>query len=493
MIRHIQVFLFTLDIADNTHHPCNITPAIPIFHSTLLSTNFHSSSLAALASSPTASSRADNVVRLSRLQQQKAAHWRYLRNRQIWSAPRSIGESEDNRAAMGFSFRFGYKDWFDFSFRFGPRKLSQKSTAKDVLFQSKYHVKCNGPRSRQVEIKNDTVSRVRCSSCNIRLQARSLMTQHVNIYSGNLNTWPSISLKVRASSFQPYVPSRTMFLLGQFVGQQASINDLLTKVKMEAMLPMRSQDLSPLFKNLPTEIRHMIWALILVAPEAIHSPNRLLSSKTPLLLNDYHPIANLDAVILRTCRAIYNEALPILYGRNTFYFTSSHALFEFAGDDLPKALPTGDSFFLTGSVFNFQVTQAGRLALVRQLVLKLTSMDTSRNTWSIPSLPPPRPPRPPHRSTLLYDWGRLLCMDGRLPGMYDDAAFPALEALTLDFSDWALAQDEGLMVSRLSIHNVLQACRCHFNFSGNEGYPTFSAIFSECLLALRASLYCPSH
>ncbi|CAF9927725.1 MAG: hypothetical protein HETSPECPRED_006658 [Heterodermia speciosa] len=237
-----------------------------------------------------------------------------------------------------------------------------------------------------------------------------------------------------------------MFLIGQFVGKQASINDMLTQVKMDSMLPLKSQQQSPLFKILPTEIRHMIWAVLLVSPDPIQSPNRLLPSKTPLLSNDYHPIANLDAVILRTCRAIYNEALPILYGRNTFYFTSSHALFEFAGDDLPKALPTGDTFFLTGSVFNFQVTQAGRLALVRQLTLKLTSMDTSRNNWSIPSVPPPRPPRLPHRSTLLYDWGRLLCMDGRLPGMYgDNAVFPALENLTLDFTDWALGQDEGLM------------------------------------------------
>ena len=279
-----------------------------------------------------------------------------------------------------------------------------------------------------------------------------------------------------------------MFLIGQFVGKQASINDMLTQVKMDSMLPLKSQQQSPLFKILPTEIRHMIWAVLLVSPDPIQSPNRLLPSKTPLLSNDYHPIANLDAVILRTCRAIYNEALPILYGRNTFYFTSSHALFEFAGDDLPKALPTGDTFFLTGSVFNFQVTQAGRLALVRQLTLKLTSMDTSRNNWSIPSVPPPRPPRLPHRSTLLYDWGRLLCMDGRLPGMYgDNAVFPALENLTLDFTDWALGQDEGLMVSCSCIHHVRQACRC-WSTSRATSSIHLTAIFKNCLLASSASL-----
>ena len=243
-----------------------------------------------------------------------------------------------------------------------------------------------------------------------------------------------------------------MFILGAFIGKQATINDMLTKIKMEPMLGMKVQEDCPLFKVLPPEIRHMIWALLLVSPDTIESPNRLLASKTPLLTNDYHPVPGIDAVILRTCREIYNEALLVLYGRNTFFFTSSHSLSEFAGDDLPKALPTGEACFLTGNVFNFQVSQAGRFSLVRQLVLKLTSMDTSRNNWSIPSIPQ-RPPRPPHRSTLLYDWGRLLCVDGRLPGMYGDVVvFPALENLTLDFTDWALAQDEGLMVSSTLPH-----------------------------------------
>lgn len=107
----------------------------------------------------------------------------------------------------------------------------------------------------------------------------------------------------------------------------------------------------------------------------------------------------------------------------------------------------GDACFLTGNVFNFQVSQAGRFSLIRQLVLKLTSLDTSRNNWSIASIPS-RPPRPPHRSTLLYNWRSLLCGDGRLPGTYGDTVvFLALENLTLDFTDWALAQDEGLRVS----------------------------------------------
>ena len=267
---------------------------------------------------------------------------------------------------------------------------------------------------------------------------------------------------------------------------------------MEPMLPRKPQTQCVLFKNIPPEIRRMILAQLLVSPEHIASPGRLLSSKIPLLTNDYHPIPGLDARILRTCRAIYNEAMPILYGQNVFYFTNTHSLFDFLADELPKALPMNESPFqsstgtsitdpvtkihvvpwadrellsilrsnliphhqrlqrlwLTESlthrfpaVFNFRVTPAGRLSLVRQLELRLTTLDSSRNIFNIQTVAVPRPNRPPHRSSLMYDWGRLLNPEGRMPGMLGDSVvFPALEILTLDFTDWALQPDEGLMV-----------------------------------------------
>ena len=132
-------------------------PATSSFHSTPVSRNFHFSSVAALAYPRSIEGTVAHCRRLER----KAADWNSLRYLRRCSGPKLIAdprESENTFASMGFSFRFGYKDWFDFSFRFGPRKLSQKSNAKEVLLQSKYHVRCHGPKSRHIEMKNDTVS-----------------------------------------------------------------------------------------------------------------------------------------------------------------------------------------------------------------------------------------------------------------------------------------------------------------------------------------------
>ena len=69
-------------------------------------------------------------------------------------------ETETDFAGMGISFRFGYKDWFDFSFRIGPRKSSHKSIEKEILLQPGYHVRYHGARGKRIEIKDDIVSLV---------------------------------------------------------------------------------------------------------------------------------------------------------------------------------------------------------------------------------------------------------------------------------------------------------------------------------------------
>ena len=94
----------------------------------------------------------------------EAADWRQLRR---WSRARILDPTKDPEpefASMGISFRFGYKDWFDFSFRIGPRKPIQKTVTKEVFLPSKYHVRCHGPRGRLIEMKTDTVSLI-ASSC----------------------------------------------------------------------------------------------------------------------------------------------------------------------------------------------------------------------------------------------------------------------------------------------------------------------------------------
>ncbi|KAF2678545.1 hypothetical protein K458DRAFT_423002 [Lentithecium fluviatile CBS 122367] len=107
-----------------------------------------------------------------------------------------------------------------------------------------------------------------------------------------------------------------------------------------------SQSESPLFSKLPPELRFAIFELALVDTGAVHmhmgythrsgwtlyEDSRFmriqamscdLNVETPLqlekedhaLLNDYS-----STTLLRTCRLIYTEALPILYSNNQFVF-----------------------------------------------------------------------------------------------------------------------------------------------------------------------------
>lgn len=62
----------------------------------------------------------------------------------------------------------------------------------------------------------------------------------------------------------------------------------------------------PFFLELPPEIRNIIYSLLLVGSEPVDLSQSCLASSLT------------HTTILSTARAIYNEAVPILYGRNHF-------------------------------------------------------------------------------------------------------------------------------------------------------------------------------
>ena len=78
----------------------------------------------------------------------------------------------------------------------------------------------------------------------------------------------------------------------------------------------------------------MIYNHLLTTLEPIEKAHKHLGSKDTALLDNYKPIPNIDATILRTCRMIYNEALPILYGQNTFSFSSANSIRYFQSKSL---------------------------------------------------------------------------------------------------------------------------------------------------------------
>lgn len=75
----------------------------------------------------------------------------------------------------------------------------------------------------------------------------------------------------------------------------------------------------------------MIYSHLLVSADPIKSEqaNKLIGDKRSVLLSEHDPISDISATLLRTCRKVYNEALPILYGRNVFIFSRPKAIDNF--------------------------------------------------------------------------------------------------------------------------------------------------------------------
>lgn len=99
------------------------------------------------------------------------------------------------------------------------------------------------------------------------------------------------------------------------------------------------QDNCVLFSKLPGELRNKIYQLLLVSDESVTPQQQLLGlSKAMKHMHHggYKPAAGLDATLLQTCRAIHHEALPILYGSNTFMFNKSVSMWQFGEYGLPR-------------------------------------------------------------------------------------------------------------------------------------------------------------
>lgn len=102
----------------------------------------------------------------------------------------------------------------------------------------------------------------------------------------------------------------------------------------EPVLPQSTISLQkrcPLLYAIPLEVRFIIYDHLLVSASSISTKqaNKLLGRKRSILLSEHNPISDISATLLRTCRKVYNEALPILYGRNVFSFPNPEAIEKF--------------------------------------------------------------------------------------------------------------------------------------------------------------------
>ena len=148
-----------------------------------------------------------------------------------------------------------------------------------------------------------------------------------------------------------------------------------------------------------------------------------------VLLTEYKPIIDIDSAILRTCRTVYTEGLHILYGQNTFHFSDAGAIGRFK-PRYPLITPPLRSL----------TTPFGRLALIQSVSLKITTSSSYRG---------------PSRESIWEDWMKNFFSEEKSiseRGYTYKVEFPALQKLTLDFTDWKLKADEGIRVSPSFLH-----------------------------------------
>jgi len=79
-------------------------------------------------------------------------------------------------------------------------------------------------------------------------------------------------------------------------------------------------------RHLPPEVRLLIYAYCLVINgQPIEEPHRY----TKAVSSQYPCLPGINSAILQTCRFLYDEASPILYGQNMFLFNSPYSLIRF--------------------------------------------------------------------------------------------------------------------------------------------------------------------
>ena len=147
---------------------------------------------------------------------------------------------------------------------------------------------------------------------------------------------------------------------------------------------------------------------------------------------------DIDSSILRTCWTSYREALAILYGENTFCFLDSFDIKYFRSEDLTKVqsgvtTPSKYNFgFVSGGVFQ------GRFLMVRKVAVRLT------NHAFVDAMSFPERQSDQWRD-IRREWSEFL-LDYRSSST-GRVLLPALEELSLDFSDWMLEEKDRLQVS----------------------------------------------
>ncbi|KAI4203671.1 MAG: hypothetical protein LQ350_001672 [Teloschistes chrysophthalmus] len=189
--------------------------------------------------------------------------------------------------------------------------------------------------------------------------------------------------------------------------------------------------------TIPVEIRTMIYHELLVSAQCIKKPHKLVCNKKSIMLDSLKPVRDIDSAVLRVCRSIYNEALPILYGKNTFEFSKPRKLRDFSHAGLDRRI----------TKFALREAETGRFTLIRSIILRL-GHDRKPYVWQHHGTT-----QAPDRKKIWSHWYQYFFNEGDNRSEYDwslvpclSSNFPALDKLELDFTDWQLGAQDAIRV-----------------------------------------------
>lgn len=188
------------------------------------------------------------------------------------------------------------------------------------------------------------------------------------------------------------------------------------------------------FSRLPSEIRLQIYEELLKTDKLISGAHILVSTREAIMEHEC-PRIGIHCGILYTCRELYNEALPTLYGKNGFLFYDPAHLKTFAHSGLPTRSLT--------SRFGFEDTKYGRLTLIRKLGLNIGK--TANYEHHLPL----------DRKHLWDKWDSLFDRDHSINAL----GFPTLKSLTLNFSHWQLGVTDEHEIRQEVIRAIVEKLR----------------------------------
>ena len=159
------------------------------------------------------------------------------------------------------------------------------------------------------------------------------------------------------------------------------------------------------------------------------------------------PQSGTDSTLLRSCRKVYDEALPILYGENVFCFEAVRSIRYFKekglaishyksreiieGGIIRSAEMIGDASRTQIPVFDFRPNLQGRCTMIQHLALRFFDGDEGLQA-------PDAFPYAYHVDDV-DSWAKFIHHNKYSYGP-DGICFTSLKTLKLDFSNWQLSE-----------------------------------------------------